>query len=239
MGFRAGKRIQVGALGAAVSDLKAYAPYYYLEDIIETVALDRSSMKWNIVHALEHVQNLGIFARRATPLTNLVRHGQVTIINLKGVPPFIQEVIVSRLASQLFKARKAERIPPMVLIVEEAHKYAPQKGTILSSQPLHTLASEGRKFGLGLGVVSQRPALVDKNILSQCNTQIILKTTNPNDLKAIIASVEGLTTRMSNEIQRLPVGVAIVVGGNILLPIFVEIRVRETKHGGHATTIIE
>ena len=50
-----------------------------------------------------------------------------------------------------------------------------------------TIASEGRKFGLGILIVTQRAAKVDKNVLSQCNTQIILKVTNPNDLKLITA----------------------------------------------------
>jgi hypothetical protein len=108
---------------------------------------------------------------------------------------------------------------------------------VQSSNIIRTIASEGRKFGLGLCVVSQRPAMVDKNVLSQCNTQIILKVTNPNDLKAIIASVEGLTTATVDEIQRLPVSVAIVIGGSIQVPIFVDVRVRETKHGGRPVDI--
>ncbi len=228
----------IGILSRALDELRT-APTYHLEDIIETVFFDKSAMKWNIIRALEHISSLGIFSRRPTPLSNLVQPGQVSLINLKGVPPHIQEVIVSRLGTQTFKARKHDRIPPMVFIVEESHKYAPQKGTVLSSKVLHTLASEGRKFGLGLGVVTQRPALVDKNVLSQCNTQIILKTTNPNDLKAISASVEGLTSHTVKEIQRLPVGVALLVGGNVLQPILVEIRTRETKHGGRAQALLE
>src|SRR2546427_167061 len=76
-------------------------------------------------------------------------------------------------------------------------------------------------------------------LLSKCNTQIILKVTNPNDLKAIIASVEGLTTAMAEEISRLPIGVAIMTGGGLQMPLMVEVRPRETRHGGESVKVIE
>jgi len=67
---------------------------------------------------------------------------------------------------------------------------------------------------------------------------MILKVTNPNDLKAITASVEGLTAGMADEIQRLPIGVALCIGGNIQMPLFVEVRPRESRHGGESVEII-
>ena len=90
---------------------------------------------------------------------------------------------------------------------------------------------------MGLCIVSQRPAKVDKNIISQCNTNIILKVTNPNDLKAITQSVEGLNSKSEDEIQRLPIGVALIAGGTLQMPVMAEIRTRETSHGGHSVNI--
>jgi len=87
-------------------------------------------------------------------------------------------------------------------------------------------------------IITQRAAKVDKNVLSQCNTQIILKVTNPNDLNAIAASIEGLTQGMEDEIQRLPIGSAIITGGGVSMPLFVEIRPRESKHGGESVEVI-
>jgi hypothetical protein len=126
------------------------------------------------------------------------------------------------------------------LIVEEAHNYCPERGfgNAVSLSILRTVASEGRKFGMGLGIISQRPAKVDKNVISQCNTNLILKVTNPNDLRAIVQSVEGLTSDTADEIQRLQVGVALVAGGYLTKPIMVEIRVRETDHGGRSIKIL-
>jgi hypothetical protein len=61
--------------------------------------------------------------------------------------------------------------------------------------------------------------------------------TNPNDLKAIVQSVEGLTTQTTDEIQRLPIGVALISGAGLQLPVMAEIRVRETNHGGRSVGI--
>jgi hypothetical protein len=158
---------------------------------------------------------------------------------MKGVPPDVQDVVVARLTKELFDDRKAGKIQPFLLVVEEAHNYCPERGfgNAVSSNILRTVASEGRKFGMGICIVSQRPAKVDKNIISQCNTNLILKVTNPNDLKAIIQSVEGLTSQTCDEIQRLPIGVALISGAGLQMPVMAEIRTRETNHGGRSVGI--
>ena len=115
----------------------------------------------------------------------------------------------------------------------------PEKGfsEAKCSKIIKTIASEGRKFGLGLCVVSQRPAIVQKTVLSQCTTQIILKITNPNDLKAITNSVEGITNETENEIKNLSIGTALVTG-IVDMPLIVNFRPRKTKHGGEAIDIL-
>ena len=107
-----------------------------------------------------------------------------------------------------------------------------------SSRILKNIASEGRKFGLGLCVVTQRAARIDKNVLSQCNTQLILQVTNPLDLKAITSSIEGLTNGMTEMIQSLPVGVALITGGGYHTPLFCEVRPRATRHGGESVQVV-
>ena len=78
---------------------------------------------------------------------------------------------------------------------------------------------------------------IDKSVLSQCTTQIILKVTNPNDLKAIINSVEGLSAESGAEIKNLPIGSAMVTG-IFDMPLFVNVRPRITMHGGTAVDIL-
>lgn len=207
---------------------------YLLKDILEGIKEAKSSAKWGLVAKIEQIMAMELFSPHYTPIDEIVKKGRCSIINLRGVPPYIQETLVSILLTKIFEERKNNAIPPVLIVVEEAHRYCPERGQgkSLAGDIIKTIASEGRKFGVGIAIVSQRPARVDKNVISQCNTHIILKTTNPNDVKAIIASVEGLNSSSAGEIQMLPIGVAIVAGLPLVAPIFVEIRTRETLHGG-------
>ncbi|MBN1280862.1 MAG: DUF87 domain-containing protein [Candidatus Thermoplasmatota archaeon] len=232
---------QIAVLYQCIKELKEFKQVYSIRDIIETVERSKSNARWNVIASLESLDSIGVFAEKGTTAQDLVQKGKCSIINMRGVPPDIQDVVVARLTEQLFKNRKVGKIPPFLLVVEEAHNYCPEHGigNAVSSKMLRTVASEGRKFGMGLCVVSQRPAKIDKNIISQCNTNIILKVTNPNDLKAIVQSVEGLTSQTADEIQRLPIGVALISGASIQMPILVEIRTRETDHGGKSVTVFK
>jgi len=225
-------------LRKAMDLLKMSRKYFTIRDIIRLLESEENNNLVPLIAQLEYLDEMGIFDKRGTRIDEIVERGKLSIINLRGIPPDIQELVVQRLSMALFELRKREKIPPLMLVIEEAHNYAPQQGVSSATKILRTIASEGRKFGLGLCIISQRPAKVDKNILSQCNTQIILKVTNPHDLKAIGNSVEGLTRGSLEEIQRLPIGVALVTGGNISMPLFVEIRPRETKHGGESVKVI-
>ena len=148
-------------------------------------------------------------------------------------------MIVAKMCTELFEARKLGKIPPCMLVIEEAHNFCPERGfnKTVSTEILRTIASEGRKFGLGLLVISQRPARVDKNVISQCNTQIIMRITNANDLKALSKGIEGMTSGLEEEIKRLPAGVAMIVSNRIERPILVDVRVRRSKHGGTSPAI--
>jgi hypothetical protein len=126
-------------------------------------------------------------------------------------------------------------------LVEEAHRFCPERGvgTAMSLPILRTVAAEGRKFGMGLGIVTQRPAKVDKNVLSQSNTQIILKVTNPNDIMAISKSLENFTPELEDVMKNLPMGVALITSENLERPVLTNIRVRRSKHGGTAVDLIK
>ncbi len=210
------------------------------ENLIFQLEQEESSAKFTLINIIEYVKSLDLFSDTPTLPQDLVKSSKASIINLRGVPPEVQEVIVYKLARDLFMERKKNNIPPFFLIIEEAQNFAPERnfGKSKSSSILRQIASEGRKFGLGLCIISQRSARVDKNVLSQCSTQIILKITNPNDLKAISNSLEGINSQTEGEIQSLSIGTGMIVGV-VDLPIFVNIRTRLTKHGGEAISILQ
>lgn len=229
---------QITALDGIIKDLKKGMPFYTLRNLIDAIRNSSSPSRWSLLPPLEQLESMGLFSKNPTKISDLVKANQISIINLKGVPPEVGEMIVARLCTKLFEARKIDKIPAMMLVMEEAHNWCPQVGVAKSTSILKTIAAEGRKFGLGLCVVSQRPAKVDKNILSQCTTQIILKVTNPNDLKAISHSIEGLTEGLMEEVRELAVGEALITGGAVAAPIVVRTRVRETRHGGVSVQVV-
>ncbi len=232
---------ETGILFEAVSKLKAEKEKYTIDDIIFEVGQNKSKVKWNVINKLETLRETGLLSDKATTINELVQDGRASIIDMKGVNPDLQAMIVSKLCTDIFEARKLNTIPPCMLVIEEAHNFCPEKGfeRTVSTDILRTIASEGRKFGLGLMVISQRPARVDKNILSQCSTQIILKVTNPNDLKAISKGLEGISSDVEEDIKRLSPGVAMIVSTYIERPILVDIRTRKSKHGGASVPVVK
>jgi len=227
-------------IGCLYSTLRNVDRKIDFNSLIIALEAEDNNAKWTLINIIEYLQKLDLFSEYPTKPYELVKPGQATIINLKGSSSEVQEVIVYKLVKDLFEERKKGNIPPFFLVIEEAHNYVPERGfgETKSSEILRQVFSEGRKFGLGACVISQRPSRIEKNALSQVSTQIILKITNPNDLRAISSSVEGITSETEKEIQNLPIGTALI-SGLIDLPLFVDIRPRKTKHGGEAVKIIE
>jgi len=208
---------QMGVMYNSLKRLREKEGDYNLNDLMDAVSQEESSAKWNLLNSLEQIDDSGILSETPLDLTKLLEPGEASVVNLRAVEPETAEMTMFMLAKRLFDLRKKNQIPPFIMVIEEAHNFAPEKGfgKALSSDILRKIASEGRKFGLGIGVISQRPARIDKNVLSQCNTQFILRVTNPNDLKAISKSFEGITSEVESMIKSLPPGVSFVLETSI------------------------
>jgi DNA helicase HerA-like ATPase len=231
---------QMGLLYEVISTLNAETDTFSLDDVINQVIKSNSKVKWGLAGHLETLLDLGLYSSPETPLEELLIPGTASVMDMTGIVPEIQAMIVAKLLTEIFEARKRGLISPGMVVIEEAHNYIPERGTgnAASTNIIRTIAAEGRKFGLGLMAISQRPARVDKNVLSQCNTQIIMRVTNPNDLKALSKGLEGMTAELEDEIKRLPAGVAMLVSNEIERPITVNVRSRKSRHGGVSTPII-
>ncbi|NIA04173.1 MAG: DUF87 domain-containing protein, partial [Nitrospiraceae bacterium] len=210
-----------------------------LSNIIYALDLDDNPVKYSMIPVLEHVKNTKLFSETSTPFDEFVKPGNCSVVNLKAINPFLQGLVVYKLVNMIFNLRKKNIIPPFFLLIEEAHNFIPERtfGEKISSKILRIVASEGRKFGLSLGIISQRPARVDKSVLSQCTTNIILRITNPSDIKAVVHSFEGITNDIEKEISILPVGTAIITG-LFESPVFVNVRPKKSKHGGSSIDLI-
>lgn len=185
-----------------------------------------------------------IFSRSEyTPLREILRPGLLTVIDMSELEEGHQQLIASLLLRKILQARirtKKERITegehylpyPVFVVLEESHRFAPASGESRAKHVLKTILSEGRKFGVGACLVSQRPGKLDSDVLSQCMTQIIMKIINPTDQDNIKRSVEAVTADLLTELPSLTTGQAVVVGAAVTTPMTVRIRERYTRPGG-------
>jgi DNA helicase HerA-like ATPase len=179
-------------------------------------------------------------------LSELFAPGQCTVIQLNEVDQREQQVIAATLLRRVYQARidtdkgKATRgdkdyVPfPVFCLLEEAHNYAPANAEAVSSNVLKTILSEGRKFGVSIGLISQRPGKLDSDVLSQCMTQCIMRITNPIDQNRIAESVESVGRDLLRELPSLSKGQVIVSGASVNTPVMLRVRQRITEHGGES-----
>jgi len=169
--------------------------------------------------------------------------GPITIIDLSLVPSDILHIVVSVISRIIFEAlqryrRKYDTVLPTVLVMEEAHNFiskynyesedfAPAK---LSSQTFEKIAKEGRKFGLGLVLSSQRPSELSPTVLSQCNTFLLHRIVNDRDQELVKKLVPDNLGKIINELPTLPTRKAILLGWAAPIPVLVEINELEEKH---------
>lgn len=167
------------------------------------------------------------------PLEKLAKAGHLTIMDISDMTSQREkQILVTYIAKKLFEARRAGQVPPFLLVVEEAHNFAPEgvrKEAAISRNIMEKIAREGRKFHACLCLISQRPVNLSTTALSQCNTHVILRVTNPYDLDHISRTSEGLTSDVMKSISSLRVGEAIVVGEAVNFPLFIKVRERTSK----------
>ncbi len=146
----------------------------------------------------------------------------ITIFELAGLPSEIINVVVSVLSRMTFDfAMWSTGRIPITLVCEEAHRYAPANGTLgfdPAKRAIAKIAKEGRKYGVSLCIVSQRPAELDSTILSQCATIICMRLTNEIDQEIARARVSDGSASLLEVLPSLATGEAVAFGEGVALP---------------------
>lgn len=146
----------------------------------------------------------------------------VTIMDLSGVPSEIINVVVSVLARLTFDfALWSDSTIPILLVCEEAHRYAPRDdhlGFEPTKRALARIAKEGRKYGVSLCVVSQRPSELAPNMLSQCSTVFAMRLNNQNDQDFVRGAMRETASGLLDFLPSLLNAEAIAVGEGVPLP---------------------
>ena len=202
---------------------------------IEMSEIARDEVKRALRRSLMELKRYHFLSRKTENprLIADIKPGHLTVLDFSTIDSLRKkQILVALLSRRLFSLRKKGRIPPFLLLIEEAHNFAREKAEeseAVSRSIIETIAREGRKFGACLCLISQRPVNLSTTALSQCNTHIILRVTNPNDLDHIQMSSEGIDARVAKSITGLKVGEGILVGEAVNHPVFIKIRARKSE----------
>ena len=158
-------------------------------------------------------------------LSNLKKAG-VKIIDFSEVPSDVLPLVIGLVARMVFSVQQwslRDNQHPIALLCDEAHLYIPERtnqdaATELGLKSFERIAKEGRKYGVSLTVISQRPAEVNRTVLSQCNNFISLRLSNAEDQAVIKRLLPDNLSGLTEVLPILDVGEALVVGDSSLLP---------------------
>jgi DNA helicase HerA-like ATPase len=167
--------------------------------------------------------------------------GRLVIIDLQGISDSARQIIVALLSAEILNASfdKSDRIRPVFLVYEEGHNFAPANATSLSKNIIKRIASEGRKFGVGFAIVSQRPSRLDADVTSQCNTLIVMRLKNPDDQNFIVKASDMLSRHDIDELPALSTGEALVSGRSIPAPLLIRVGPKALQHGGESPDVLK
>jgi DNA helicase HerA-like ATPase len=149
---------------------------------------------------------------------------KMAVVDLSGVPSDAIGVVVAMVSRMVFEFNiwNPDRQKfPVLMVYEEAHNYIPREVNGLStaaSRAVERIAKEGRKYGVGAFVISQRPKELSETVLSQCNSFIVMRVSNPDDQNYVRSLLPGSLTELMEMLPALPTGEAMVLGDSIPMP---------------------
>ena len=167
--------------------------------------------------------------------------GRLVIIDLQGLSDDAKQIITALISSEIMKkaADKKRQTRPSFLVYEEGHNFAPAGIPCISKNIIKKIASEGRKFGVGFAIISQRPSKLDPDVTSQCNTIITMRLKNPDDQRFIAKTSDMFSKSDIEELPSLSTGEALICGRSIPAPLLVKIGSKALIHGGESPEVIK
>ena len=161
----------------------------------------------------------------------------ITILDLSGVPSSVLERLVGSILKIVYEALFWSREKteggiqrPLLVVMEEAHRYLAERSDQLASEVVQRIAKEGRKYGVGAMIVSQRPSEVNETILSQCGTFFALRLSNPSDRARVQGTLPDGLAGLLDVLPILRTGEAIVTGEAAKLPMRCRVTLPDERH---------
>jgi len=170
---------------------------------------------------------------------DLLEPGTVVDVDVSLLPDAARDEVVSYICRQALQRAMAGELLPTLIVVEEAHLYLRSDSNSAAKQAIERIAREGRKYGVGLVIVSQRPKGIDPNVLSQINSLCVLKIVQPEDQAYVKQYSEWMTDEMLAALPTLERGEAILLGEWVRMPVAVLIDKHEGKKRGVTTSSVK
>ncbi|MDD5960139.1 MAG: ATP-binding protein [Methanobrevibacter wolinii] len=198
----------------------------------ETYSSKERNTMMDVINKLDDMDSkyTNLFDSNAANILSKIKLGMANIIDLGQVDESTAEVLVAHVLRTALKSRKnfvhGDKNAlsfPVFFVLEEAHILAPNSRNTKCKYWVSRVAREGRKFGLGLCLVSQSPKSVDPDALSQANNMIILRLVEPKDQRHVQAASEALSDDLVNQLPSLNIGEALVLGLMTKVPTLVKV----------------
>jgi len=209
----------------------------------DSLTLDAVTGAQKALKYIERLSRVDIWGFEDVPMDDLLRPMTLSVIDLAGVDHWIADFVVDKVLRETWSRATNEGLPrPVFLVLEEAHNFVPGGAQAERSQCaaiIKRIASEGRKFGIFLVLITQRPYRIHQDTLSQCNSQIIMRLTNPQDQDAVTKASEGISEGLLHDLPGLNVGEAVVLGPLVRVPVMVKVGQRLSQEGGSDIDVVQ
>lgn len=207
---------------------KSQEPYYrnIADNMFKIIKNDSFDFMFGTSDSLEKVEDINKL------ITSWIDNDkQITILNLSGIPYQVLDIVIGIIVDLTFdiiyysiKAKMEFEGRPILICFEEAHKYLNSKSSnSYSTKAVERVMKEGRKFGIGAMIISQRPAEISDSIISQVSTFIALRLTNSEDQAKIISFAPNNFSLFLKTLSSLGAGDAFVIGESLKIPMKIKI----------------
>lgn len=263
MAFEVSPTSPVGVLiERVVTDLRETRESYTLEDLIQAVEKTKDSQTQAAINRFANAKTWGLFSDRGTPILDLIRPGQIAILDVScyagGSGSWnIRSLVIGIIAQKMFLHRMGtrkdeeyhqlqkevlytqpesnEEEPLIWLLIDEAHEFLPREGKVASSDALITILREGRQPGLSLVLATQQPGKIHTDVMTQSNIVISHRITAKLDTEALGTLTQSyMRGDLDKFLGELPrvKGAAIVLDDANEKLFPIRVRPRQTWHGG-------
>lgn len=235
-----------------------------IDDFVIKIKDDRmveQDVKNILINFLEAAKSWGIFSEEGMRIEDIVKPGQVSVIDLsrvRGEAWGLRNLIAAWITRQIYRervlARKEEELarvesrerkkvfPLTWLVLEESHNFIPSDQQTVSSEPIKMIAKQGREPGISLICITQMPAKIHQDVLSQCDIVISFRLTSKDDLQALHAVYQTyMPEQLEKVINNLPrhlIGSAIILDDNLEKVFSINVRPRTSWHSGGTAAIL-